>query len=70
MNDSILPLADAWSGEGNFRVQLDNATVHTANATVQCVQAAGVDLLFQSANSPDLQPIEDVWGLLKNNISQ
>ena len=70
VNDSILPMADAWFGEGNFRVQLDNATAPTANATVQFAQAAGVDLLFQSANSPDLQPIENVWGLLKNNISR
>ena len=51
--DSILPIADAWFGEGDFRVQLDNATAHTAHATVDFTHAAGVDLLFQSASSPD-----------------
>ena len=63
-------MADAWFGEGNFRMQLDNATAHTAHATVDSAHAAGVDLLFQSANSPDLQPIENVWSRLKANISR
>lgn len=70
INDHILPLAGAWFGQGQFRTQLDNARPHTANATQAFGQAAGVNLLFQPANSPDLQPIENVWGLLKRRIAQ
>ena len=72
LNEKILPMADAWFGHGNFRIQLDNATPHTVNATTQFAQVEGVDLLymFQSANSPDMQPIENVWGLMKGNISR
>ena len=70
LNDSILPMADAWFGEGDFRVQLDNTTAHTAYTTVDFAHAEGVDLLFQSANSPDLQLIENVWGRLLANISR
>ena len=70
LNENILPIADAWFGHGNFRIQLDNATPHTANATTQFAQVEGVDLLFQSANSPDMQPIENVWGLMKGNFSR
>ena len=33
-------------------------------------QAQGVDLFFQSANSPGLQPIENIWGLIKERISR
>ena len=66
LNESTLPTADAWFGEGNFRVLLKNGTAHTAHATVDFTHVAGVDLLFQSVNSPDLygQPIENVWGRL------
>ena len=42
-------MADAWFGHGNFRIQLENDTSHTANATTQFAQVEGVDLLFQSA---------------------
>ena len=70
LNENILPMADAWFGHGNFHIDLDNATPHTANARTQFAQVEGVDLLFQSANSPDMQPIENVCGLMKDNISR
>lgn len=70
LNDDILPMAEAWYGPGAFRTQLDNARPHTANATQTFGDAAGANLLFQPANSPDLQPIENVWGLLKRRIAQ
>ena len=62
-------MAGAWFGD-DYRIQLDNATPHTANPTVQFAQVQGVDLLFQSANSPNLQPIENIWGLIKGRISR
>ena len=69
-NDNILPMADAWFGHGNFRIRLDNATLHTANAMTQFALVEGVGLLFQSANSTDMHPIENVWGFMKGNISR
>lgn len=70
LNDHILPMAGVFYGAGQFRTQLDNAAPHTANATRAYCEAAGANLLYQPAHSPDLQPIENVWGLMKRRISQ
>ena len=54
----------------DYRIQLNNATPHTTNPAVQFAQVQGVDLLFKSADSPDVQPIKNIWGLIKCCISR
>ena len=46
-------------------IVLDNAAFHTARRTRQLVEQAGCELLFLPPYSPDLNPIEKLWGNLK-----
>lgn len=45
---------------------LDNARIHQSHSLRQAVEEAGHRLLFLPPYSPDFNPIELVWGWLKN----
>jgi transposase len=49
-------------------IVLDNARFHGASSTRALVAAAGCELLFLPAYSPDLNPIEHVWAAFKNAL--
>ena len=44
---------------------MDNATFHKSKKTKILIESAGCRLLFQPAYSPDLNPIEQQWAVLK-----
>ena len=52
----------------NQIVIMDNASIHKSPKIREEIEKAGCRLVYQPAYSPDLNPIEHFWALLKKKI--
>ena len=46
----------------------DKAPAHTANMSRECIEACGIRGIRWPGNSPDLNPIENAFGLIKGKL--
>lgn len=53
-----------------FTFQHDNSPIHTANVVQQWITDNNLRLLNWPARSPDLNPIENLWGYIKNRMRE
>ncbi len=66
----MLPSADKLYGDADFIFQQDLAPAHTAKGTKSWFNDHGVTVLDWPANSPDLNPIENLSGIVKRTMRE
>ena len=68
LEDFKIPSAEDLYGDAEFIFQQDLAPAHTARSTKTWFDAHGITVLDWPANSPDLNPIENLWGIIKRKM--
>ncbi|KAI2647762.1 Transposable element Tcb2 transposase [Labeo rohita] len=68
ISSGVIPAADQLYGDADFIFQQDLAPAHSAKATSTWFKDHGIPVLNWAANPPDLNPIENLWGIVKRKI--
>jgi len=68
LENGLFKQADNVFGAGKWRFQQDNAPCHKAKSVMNLFKERGVQVVEHPPNSPDLNPIESIWGVVKKRV--
>ena len=66
----MLPAAEQLFGDNEFIFQQDLAPAHSAKSTQKWFENSQLQVLDWPANSPDLNPIENLWAIVKKKLNK
>ena len=64
----VIPQLREWFPSGTGILQQDNAPCHVSKRAKEHMMSKGITLLDWPPSSPDINPIENLWAIVKNKV--
>ncbi|CAK9806319.1 Transposable element Tc3 transposase [Anthophora plagiata] len=68
LDGALIPFLEDTVGEREFIFQQDNAAIHVSKYSREWFKTRDIPLIEWPACSPDMNPIENLWGIMARNI--
>ena len=68
LRDKVFPQIKTYFGSKKFIWQQDNAPCHVSKSTLEFLNEENVKTMKWPANSPDLNPIENLWSVVSYKV--